>query len=147
MIRIYSIDGNIIEASKYVKLLGIKIDKNLDFNEHVSSVCNKVNLNALARISQFMDKEKLRLLMKAFIEPQFGYCPMIWMHHNRTINNRINKLHERALRLVYKDYISSFEELLLKDFTIHHRNLQKFVDVKSKKQFITYFHESYFSIL
>ena len=64
-----SIDGNIIDASKSVKLLGIKIDKNLDFNEHVSTVCKKVNLklHALARISQFMDKDKLRIVMKAFI--------------------------------------------------------------------------------
>ena len=64
-----SIDGNIIDASKSVKLLGIKIDKNLDFNEHDSSVCKKVNLelHALARISQFMYKDKLRVLMKAFI--------------------------------------------------------------------------------
>ena len=74
-----SIDGNIIDASNSVKLLGIKIDKNLDFNEHVSSVCKKVNLklHALARISQFMDKDKLRVVMKAFIESQFGYCPLI----------------------------------------------------------------------
>ena len=65
--------------------------------------------------------------MKAFIESQFGYCPLIWMLHNRTLNNRINKLHERALRLVYKDNHLTFEELLRKDnsFCIHHRNLQK----------------------
>ena len=124
-----SIDDNIIDASKSVKLLGIKIDKNLDFNEHVSTVCKKVNLklHALVRISQFMYKDKLRVVMKAFIESQFGYCPLIWMHHSRTLNNKINKLHEPALRLDYKDHISTFEELLLQDgsFTIHHRNLQK----------------------
>ena len=49
------------------------------------------------------------------------------MFHNRTLNNKINKLHERALRLVYKDDVSTFRELLDKDnsFTIHERNLQK----------------------
>ena len=49
------------------------------------------------------------------------------MFHSRTLNNRINRLHERALRLVYKEPILTFEELLRKDnsFTIHHRNLQK----------------------
>ena len=65
--------------------------------------------------------------MKAFIESQFGYCPLIWMFHSRKLNNKINKLHERALRLIYKDQDSTFEELLSKDksFTVHHRNLQK----------------------
>ena len=74
----------------------------LDFTEHVSSICKKagLKLHALARISKFMNKEKLRILNKAFIESQFGYCPLIWMFHSRTLNNKINKLHERSLRLV-----------------------------------------------
>ena len=73
-----------------------------------------------------MKKEKLRILNKAFIESQFGYCPLIWMFHSRTLNNKINKLHERSLRLVYNDQVSSFLEFLDMDksFSIHERNLQ-----------------------
>ena len=84
-------------------------------------------LHALARISHFISTDKLKLLMKAFIDSQFNYCPLVWMFHNRNLNNRINKIHERALRLVYKNPNCSFEELLQKDksFTIHDRNLQK----------------------
>ena len=69
---------------------------------------------------------KRKLLFKAFINAQFAYCPLIWMFHDRNINNKINRLHERALRIVYKDDYSTFEELLIKDdaVTIHHRNLQ-----------------------
>ena len=57
---------------------------------------------------------------------QFGYCPLVWMNHSRTLNNRINGLHKRALSLVYNDFSSSFSELLEngKSVTIHHRNLQ-----------------------
>ena len=53
------------------------------------------------------------------------YIPL-WMNHSRTLNNRINVLHKRALSLVYNDFSSSFSELLEKDksVTIHHRNLQ-----------------------
>ena len=49
------------------------------------------------------------------------------MFHSRSLNNRINKLHERALQVVYKNDNLSFHELLKKDnsFTIHDRNLQK----------------------
>ena len=48
------------------------------------------------------------------------------MCHSRKINTQINKLHERALRLVYNDKNSSFRELLEKDnsVTIHERNIQ-----------------------
>ena len=124
-----AVDREIIEASEKVKLLGVTIDNKLDFNEHVSNICKKVStkLHALARISNFMNPQKLRMLMKAFIESQFSYCPLVWMFHSRLLNNRINKLHERALRLVYKDTTLTFERLLEKDnsFTIHHRNIQK----------------------
>ena len=49
------------------------------------------------------------------------------MLYNRSLNNRINKLHERALRILYKDDISTFEQLLTKDesVTMHHGNMQK----------------------
>ena len=48
------------------------------------------------------------------------------MFHWRTLNNKINCLHERALRIVYSDYKSLFCELLEKDklFSIHHKNIQ-----------------------
>ena len=49
------------------------------------------------------------------------------MIHSRGVNNKINHIHERALRIVYHDYSSSFEDLLNKDelVTIHQRNLQQ----------------------
>ena len=48
------------------------------------------------------------------------------MCHSRTIHSIINNIHERALRIVYKDNISSFALLLEKSgsVSIHHRNLQ-----------------------
>ena len=48
------------------------------------------------------------------------------MFYNRKLNERINHIHERALGIVYKDFKSSFQELLIEDnsLKIHHRNLQ-----------------------
>ena len=68
-------------------------------------------LNALARIANYMELPKRRILMNAF----FNYCPAIWMFHSRTLNNKINRLHERCLRIIYNDKLSNFEELLHKD--------------------------------
>ena len=72
-----------------------------------------------------MDLER-KNLMKAFITFQFNYCPLIWMFHSRQLNNRINKIQERALRLVCKDSKLTFDDLLKLDnsVTIHQRNLQ-----------------------
>ena len=76
-----------------------------------------------------MSLEKCRTLTKAFIQSQFNYCPLIWMLHSRTLNKKINRIHETASRTVYSDYNSSFNELLDKDgfFTIHQRNVQSLV--------------------
>ena len=73
-----------------------------------------------------MSGYKLKILMKSFILSQFGYCPLVWMFHSKTLNHRINRIHERALRLSYNDYTSTFEHLLELDnsVTIHVRNLQ-----------------------
>ena len=67
--------------------------------------------------------------MKAFINSQFGYCLLVWMNHSRKLNNRINRIHERALRVVYNDENSTFDELLTKDNSVkvHDRNLQVLV--------------------
>ena len=117
-----------IYNTKCEKLLGIKIDNNLSFHEHVSSLCSKAaqKLHALTRIAHFMSFQQRRTIMKAFINSQFGYCPLVWMFHSRKLNNRINIIHERALRIVFNDYTSSFETLLKKDnsVTIHIRNIQ-----------------------
>ena len=108
-------------------LLGVLIDDELKFEDHIKMILKKGNqkLHALMRISKYMSIEKLKLLMKTFIESQFNYCPLIWMFHSRKMQKRINKLHERALRVVYKDENLTFEQLLEKDegFTIHERNL------------------------
>ena len=131
----YEVSANInefeIESSKKEKLLGISIDTTLSFEHHITSLCKKASqkLHALARIAHYMDFEKRRSLMKAFVISQFNYCPLIWMFHNRALNNRINKIHERALRLVYQNKNLSFSELLELDnaVTIHQRNLQVLV--------------------
>ena len=75
--------------------------------------------------NRYIKREKK--LINTFIESQFSYCPLIWMFCSRSLNNRINRLHERALRIVYNDYISTFDSLLLKDgsVSIHYRNVQR----------------------
>ena len=65
--------------------------------------------------------------MNSFFDSQFNYCPLIWMFHSRSVNNKINRLQERVLGIVYNDFKSSFKNLLDKDETvsIHVKNLQK----------------------
>ena len=63
--------------------------------------------------------------MEPFITSQFNQCSIVWMCNTRNCNNKVNRIHERAVRVVYQDFQSSFTGLHIKDnsFTIHQRNL------------------------
>ena len=123
-----TIDDTFIESNVKEVLLGIIIDRDLKFDDHVNNLCKKAcqKLNALSRLAPFMNLDKRIIIMKAFIESQFGYCPLVWMFHSRSLNNKINRIHEKALRITYNDKSSNFQALLDKDnsVTIHHRNIR-----------------------
>ena len=103
-------------------------DNKLKFEKHINTICQKANrkLNALARITPYMELTKRRILMNAFFDSQFNYCPLIWMFHSRNLNKKIKRPHEHCLRVIYNDKTSSFEQLLESDnsVSIHHRNIQ-----------------------
>ena len=97
----------------------------LSFENHVSSLCKKASqkLHALARVVNFMDLAERKSLMKAFITSQFNYSPLYWMFHSRQLNNRINEIHERALK--HDNKLTLNDPLELDNLvTIHQRNLQ-----------------------
>ena len=95
-----------------------------------------LKLNALSRIQPYMEFNEKRLLVNAFFMSQFNYCPLIWVCHNRTKNNKINRIHKRCLRLIYNEKISSFENLLNKD---------KYVSIYQSKciKHIVVFHQKF----
>ena len=118
------IGNSLVIETHLVKLLGVQIDSELKFETHIEKASQK--LNALSRLVSFIPFHKRKILMQSYFYAQFSYNPLVWMFHSRRINTRINNLHFRALRIVYLDKESSFEELLRKHspVTIHHRNLQ-----------------------
>ena len=117
-----------IQTSQNEKLLGVFFDEKATFGYHIENIYKKASrkLQALARVAPYMDLSKRKYLMNAFFNSQFSYCPLVWMCHSRALNNKINRLHERCLRLIYNDKQLTFEELLEKDdsVSIHIRNLQ-----------------------
>ena len=103
-----------IKNSEYEKLLVINQSRHkIKFNEHLNDIISKANrkVNALSRVVPYMTLSKKKILMNLFFNSQFSYCPLIWMSHSRIINNKINRLRERCMRLIYGNKASSFEEL------------------------------------
>ena len=124
------VGSSVIKESNVEKLLGFIIifDRKLNFKKHLLTVCNKASqkLHALVMASMYMPKEKTKIVMRAFVISQFSYCPLIWMFHGKGANSKINHIHERALRIAYQDFTSSFAERLINDnpVSIHQLHLQ-----------------------
>ena len=76
--------------------------------------------------NKLLKQFRKRLILNAIMKSQFSYCSLVRIFCSRQTNHMINKLHERALRIVLHDHISNFETLLQKSNEIfsHHRNIQ-----------------------
>ena len=107
-------DSTVIVSDDHVKVLGDVIGNKLNFSLHVSSICKKASrqLNALARISNYLDVSARRTIYDSFVASNFNYCPLVWHFCGTTNNNKIEKIQERCLRIIYKDYESPIERLL-----------------------------------
>ena len=90
-----------IENTKREKLLGIQFDNKLSFNYPLSEICKEASTKryALGRVTPYMKLSKAKI----FFNSQFSCCLLIWMCHSRIINKKINRLHERCLRIIYCD--------------------------------------------
>ena len=83
-------------SSSSEELLGVLIDSELSFHDHITRLCSNKKLSALARVSNYITFQKRRLLMSSYITSQFNYCPLVWMIYNRKLNKKIKKVHERV---------------------------------------------------
>ena len=94
------------------KLLGVTIDNHLKFESHQKNLCSTASqkLYALSRLSLNMSLNQCRMIMQLFIMSLS--LSLIWTNQNRRLNNNINRIHERALRIVYRDK----KNQLLKNF-------------------------------
>ena len=104
-----------ITTQRSVTLLGVTIDCAISFDKHVGDLCKTAasRLNALKRLRPFITNEKTRKsLVHAFVLAHFNYCPLVWYFTTAKQLDKMEKIHERALKFVTDDYDSSYETLL-----------------------------------
>ena len=113
-LRLHLDDNTTIESTEHVKVLGVSIDRTLSFTQHVRDMCTRAarQLNALARISRYLDMDSRFVIFKSFIMSNFTYCPLAWHFCGKQNNDKMEKVQERALRILYRDYVSSYHELI-----------------------------------
>ncbi len=106
--------GVTLESLKVVKILGVHIDFQLKFYEHVSVLCSKASrqINVLARLSKTLDQIGKLKIMQSRILCYFNYCPVVWHYCSKDSILNMEKIQYRALMYVYNDYKSSCVDLL-----------------------------------
>ena len=62
----------------------------------------------------FLNFEEKKTLINSYFYSNFNYCPLVWMFSSAKSLNKVESLQKRALRFLYEDYVSSYEELLQK---------------------------------
>ena len=122
------LNNNKITSSNEEKLLRIFLDSKLNFESHIGSLSRKAGqeISALTRLTNYLTSNQRNLLLNSVIRSQFTYCPLIWMFTSRYLNNALNNVHERALRLIYNDHEKSFNSILTENNLkiIHQKNLE-----------------------
>ena len=91
-------------------------------------------LNALPGVTLYKDLPKRCMSSNALFLSQLSYCLLVWIFQSDAKINKINRLQERCLRIIYSDKKSTFIELLEKNnyVSIHKRNLRLLVIEISK---------------
>ena len=90
------------------------IDHRLTFNEHIrvctlKAVCQ---LNVLSRVSRYLHTKSRSILCNSFIASNFNFYPLVWNFCGAINNNRLEKIQERSLRILFNDYESYVHDLL-----------------------------------
>ena len=116
LIKPINMKDSTITTARSVNILGIEIDDKLKVNTHINSICCKATrqLNVLRRLFSLLDHESRMAIFRAFIASNFNYCPLVWHFCGKTNTSKIEKLQERALRFVFNDFTSYYDNMLEK---------------------------------
>ena len=97
-----NIKNSSIEGSSSKKFLGVTADSNFTFQKHINELCKKGNqkLHGLNRCAKHTSTDKRRTFLKTFAHSLFNNCPLMWVFHAKELNNQINSLHEKDLKVV-----------------------------------------------
>ena len=109
-----SLNGIEINAANTMQLIGVSIDRDLNFNVHVKETIRKISckLQVLKRYIHFIPICAKKRLYLAYFLPYLTYCSTVWFHCGKRNADKIEKLNESILRFGFNDFNSSYEKLL-----------------------------------
>ena len=118
----------ILPTVKILKLLGVTIDSDLMFRSHIQEICihTSKKIGVLSRLKNMISTETKFHFYKFAILPNLTYCHVLWNFCTKSDRRKLERIQERALRIVFKEKSATYEELLEKAklTTLYNRRLQ-----------------------
>ena len=98
----FSINGTQIKVVENTKYLGVQLDSHLVWDEHINCMRTKVSraLGFLKYAKKFLPKETLSKMYRGIVEPHFRYCCSVWGCCGKIQIETLQKLQNRAARIV-----------------------------------------------
>ena len=106
-----------LEVVQKTKYLGVQIDCSLDWKEHIKTVSAKVSraVGFLKHAKNFLPRDSLKTLYTGIVEPHFRYCCSVWGCCGSTEINKLQKLQNRAARIVTNSSFDSPSRPLIEE--------------------------------
>ena len=123
---VFKCEGTGIPLVEEVRLLGVTVDKKLKFENQIKKICRKVSQQRTKKLIPLKLREKL---YRAFTAAHVNYCAQSWHFCSNRLTEKLEKLNERALRIVYQDKISAYETLVVNGYsTLANQRLGKMLN-------------------
>ena len=99
---ILKIGENIVKNVSTTKTLGVIVDQNLSWEDHIEHITKKVvsGLGAIKRIKPFVPENTLLYIYNALIRSHFDYCCEVWGCVGKVLKDKLQVLQNRAARLI-----------------------------------------------
>ena len=96
------IGGMPINRVSHTKSIGVYLDENLIWNEHINQISRKIasGIGALKRIRSFVPDTTLQFIFNSLVQPYFDYCCVVWDNCSKTLADKLQKLQNRAARIL-----------------------------------------------
>jgi len=96
------IGNNHVKRVRTTKYLGVHLDENLKWNEHIDKLCSKVNrsISGLKKTRDYVPLYVLNTIYKSLIQPVFDYCGVVWDNLDQGLATKLQKLQHRAARII-----------------------------------------------
>ena len=129
-------DGKVLNRVSQTKILGLKLDEHLRWNEHVDGLIIEIfqALKMIRRISSFMSQNNLLIIYHSLIEQRLHYCSIVWDTLSDGLKQKLQKLQNRAARIITKSSYDYPSEELFVQFRWHELQRQR----NSKKVIIMF---------